>query len=596
MSTQVAVFGRDNGSIGVKLECSRRRRKSPARACRAAAAAAASVIAAAAVHMTASPPLNHVFFLLADDWGSYDAGFRIRELGRQPDLRTPAIDALAADGLTFSNYYVQPICSPTRASLLSGRYSIHTGSEHKLFGASEPSCLPTEFPLMPRAFKSLGYQVHGIGKWHLGYVNDTCAPWGRGFDSYIGYMNGNEGYFQHGISSGKDWHLCTDTANASACDVCSPKYDGRYSTHVYAERAVGLVQKWRRGDPPLFVYLAWQAVHEPMEAPPEYIKPFEAIEDRSRRVYAAMLLALDEGIGNLTMALGASPVGDNSVFVLSNDNGGMSGSYGMGCCQCGTSCGGLNYPYRGWKDSYWEGGFRGIGLIHSPKLLRTTAVTMRKYSPLLWVGDWYKTLLSAALEGANATTREKAAALLKPLLASGPVDSVDHWSALKEAAMGLPPPNPPPREEIVLAGIDIDKKGATIRRGPYKLLLGSWGSGKHCDLNISGYSPVYPVPPAPPEQKGGEGGVWCTQLTRKDAEEEDDAVAPPWWERVAGLYNVESDPREVHDLKATLPEVVKELKARLAFWNSTTAATIHLPNDPAGKAHANSTGCWGPWR
>ena len=112
--------------------------------------------------MTASPPLNHVFFLLADDWGSYDAGFRIRELGRQPDLRTPAIDALAADGLTFSNYYVQPICSPTRASLLSGRYSIHTGSEHKLFGASEPSCLPTEFPLMPRAFKSLGYQVHGI--------------------------------------------------------------------------------------------------------------------------------------------------------------------------------------------------------------------------------------------------------------------------------------------------------------------------------------------------------------------------------------------------------------------------------------------------
>ena len=163
--------------------------------------------------------------------------------------------------------------------------------------------------------------------------------------------------------------------------------------------------------------------------------------------------------------------------------------------------------------------------------------------------------------------------------------------------MGLPPPNPPPREEIVLAGIDIDKKGAAIRSGPYKLLLGSWGSGKHCDLNISGYSPVYPVPPAPPEQKGGEGGVWCTQLTRKDAEEEDDTVAPPpWWERVAGLYNVESDPREVHDLKATLPEVVKELKARLAFWNSTTAATIHLPNDPAGKAHANSTGCWGPWR
>ena len=112
----------------------------------------------------ASAPLNHIFFLLADDWGSYDAGFRIRDLGRTPDVLTPTIDALASTGLTFDNYYVQPICTPTRASLLTGRYSIHTGSEHILFGVNEPSCLPTTLPLMPVAFKRLGYQTHGIGK------------------------------------------------------------------------------------------------------------------------------------------------------------------------------------------------------------------------------------------------------------------------------------------------------------------------------------------------------------------------------------------------------------------------------------------------
>jgi arylsulfatase B/arylsulfatase I/J len=102
--------------------------------------------------------------MLADDWGSYDASYRMQELGRTPDINTPNIDALGADGVRFSNYYVQPICSPTRASLLSGRYSIHTGAEHRLFGADEPSCLPVALPLMPRAFKELGYSTHMVGK------------------------------------------------------------------------------------------------------------------------------------------------------------------------------------------------------------------------------------------------------------------------------------------------------------------------------------------------------------------------------------------------------------------------------------------------
>ena len=93
-----------------------------------------------------------------------------------------------------------------------------------------------------------------------------------------------------------------------------------------------------------------------MQAPDSYIAPYTSIKDDSRRIYAGMLAALDEGIGNVTRTLKAQAGGamyENSVIVLSNDNGGMSGSYGLGCCNCGTSCGGLNYPYRGWKDSFW---------------------------------------------------------------------------------------------------------------------------------------------------------------------------------------------------------------------------------------------------
>jgi arylsulfatase A-like enzyme len=186
-----------------------------------------------------------------------------------PDIHTPNIDALSETGVRFANYYVQPICSPTRAVLMTGRYSIHTGCEHILFGASEPSCVPTTLPLMPHAFKKIGYQTHMAGKWHLGYVNNTCSPWSRGFDSFLGeklytpshphshshphppshshahahahshahvhvhaqthlckqalthanraaapgYLNGVEGYYQHGMGAWMDFHECTNNTD-----------------------------------------------------------------------------------------------------------------------------------------------------------------------------------------------------------------------------------------------------------------------------------------------------------------------------------------------------------------------------------------------
>ena len=108
-------------------------------------------------------------------------------------------------------------------------------------------------------------------------------------------------------------------------------YEGRYSTHVYTEHVQGLLRAWTVGSVPLFVYAAYQAVHEPMAAPEEYVAKFAHIGDPSRRLYAAMLLALDEGIGNITATLAAQHMSNDSVVVLSNDNGGMSGTYGIGC-------------------------------------------------------------------------------------------------------------------------------------------------------------------------------------------------------------------------------------------------------------------------
>ena len=360
-----------------------------------------------------------------------------------------------------------------------------------------------------------------------------------------------------------------------------------------------------------------------MEAPDVYVAPYYAATlDPSRRVYAGMLSALDEGVGNITATLKQQGMYNDSVLVLSNDNGGMSGTYGMGCCKCGTSCGGLNYPYRGYKDSFWEGGccqalgrrlrwharspqgahlsrrrptplpalaaggFRGIGFVHSPLLERRGYV----FEPLLWVGDWYKTLLGAALSRDGASGRAAGWSALAPVLRLGPVDSVDQWAALSRGSANGS------RTELPLAGFDDDHpQTAALRSGAYKILVGDWGSDQWCDLNISGYSPAYPVPPGDPStgRAGGEGGLWCMALPPPIGAAAD-AVAEVGGLRVR-LYDVVSDPREQADLAPTRPDLVASLMERLQFWNGTRVPSIHVAGDPNGTSHAEAVNCWSPW-
>src|SRR6056297_529864 len=200
----------------------------------------------------------------------------------------------------------------------------------------------------------------------------------------------------------------------------------------------------------------------------------------------------------------------------------MSGTYGMGCCRCGTSCGGLNYPFRGRKDSFFEGGFRAIGILRAP-LLRAPGST---YDGLFSLVDWWATLVDAALAFDDPATRLRALAVLRKrgLLpppagrggggaagtasvrgtSSGPIDSLSHWHSI---AMSVSSPtttslvNSPthsihgasPRSEILLSGFASDRSSAAIRVGELKLLVGRWGSPLWCDLNASGFSPVYPA-------------------------------------------------------------------------------------------------------
>lgn len=188
---------------------------------------------------------------------------------------------------------------------------------------------------------------------------------------------------------------------------------------------------------------------------------------------------------------------------------------------------------------------------------------------------------------------------------------MDQWDALANHAGSWTATNPDgtgsvsgtgPRTEILLAGIDVDKQGAAIRVGDYKLLVGSWGADTWCDINVSGLSPVYPAEPASNPLIGGEGGLVCVHLNASShsssmvADGKPPPTAkPPWWSRVMGLYDVVRDPRELHDLQTAQPSVVQKLMARLLFWNATTVPTVHAKGNPAGAQHANATSCWSPW-
>ncbi|XP_060066095.1 arylsulfatase B-like [Ylistrum balloti] len=469
----------------------------------------------------------HILFVLADDYGYNDIGYHGSE------IKTPNLDKLSAEGVRLENYYVQPICTPTRSQLMSGRYQIHTGLQHGIIWPPQPNALPRDSPILPEKLREAGYSTHAVGKWHLGFYKEEYLPNNRGFDTFFGYLTGSEDYYK------KTNCFSTNFCGKDLRDNFKPilPNSSEYSTEMYSKRVIDLVNNYNSSKP-MFLYLAFQAVHGPLEVPSRYKNKYAFIKDKKRQTYAGMVDALDEAVGKVTAAFQAKGIWDDTIMIFSTDNGGQ------------ILKGGNNWPLRGWKGSLWEGGIHGVGFVHGKALQKKGTIS----SELIHVTDWYPTLIGLAGGSLNGTK---------------PLDGFDQWKTISEDAKS-------PRE-ILLHNIDPLTKpvGVKLKESPfdnrYRAAL-RWR-----DWKVITGSPG--------------NGSWIPEPTRENTSMDIDSSKP---EQNIWLFNIAKDPVERVDLSAYYPDMVMKMLTMLQQLNVTAVPCAYPLADPNSNPKLHG-GWWGPW-
>ncbi|KFB37575.1 AGAP011348-PA-like protein [Anopheles sinensis] len=322
----------------------------------------------------------NIVIIVADDLGWNDVSFH-----GSNQIPTPNIDALAYDGIILNRHYVPPLCTPSRASLMTGRHPMNVGMQDHVIISDEPWGLGLDQKLMPQYFREAGYRTHLVGKWHLGFFRRAYTPTFRGFDSHFGYLGPYIDYWDHSLQMNETSARGLDMRRNIDINYAA---NGTYATDLFNDEAVRLVQAHDKQQP-LFLVLTHLAPHtgnedDPMQAPPEEIEKFNHIKDPNRRILAAMISRIDAGVGKIYRALEQRSMLENTIILFYADNG--APTVGV------HANSGSNYPLRGQKESPWEGGVRGAALLWS-RLLPRKGVVSEQW---IHVSDWLPTLGYAA--------------------------------------------------------------------------------------------------------------------------------------------------------------------------------------------------------
>jgi len=324
----------------------------------------------------------HIIVMLADDLGWGDVSYH-----GEGEIATPHIDRLAARGAQLDQFYSQPVCSPTRAALMTGRYPMRYGLQCGVVKPWASHGLPLEEQTLAVGMKAAGYTTAIVGKWHLGHFEPEYLPLQRGFDLQYGHYNGALDYFTHDRDGGHDWHR-----NGQ------PVYEEGYTTDLMGKEAADIIEA-HNPDTPLFLYVPFNAPHTPLQATQEQLERNAHIEVKNRRTYAAMVTSMDDAIGRIVGAANRHLSRENTLIVFFSDNGGLVRF-------------GSNGKLRGEKDTLYEGGVRVPAIAAWDGTIKAGDVVDEP----LHVVDLYPTLLGLA------------GSTLKQAL---PLDGKDAWPSIR---------------------------------------------------------------------------------------------------------------------------------------------------------------------
>lgn len=377
----------------------------------------------------------NVVVILADDLGNADLGYRGGK------IKTPNIDALASGGARLESYYGQPVCTPARAALMTGRYPMRHGLQTLVIFPNHKYGLPVDETTLPQALKKVGYSTYMVGKWHLGHADKKYWPNQRGFDHFYGCVVGEVDYFTKHRGGVMDWQR-----NGKFVE------EKGYFTEQIGDEAVSLIEKH---DPkkPMFLYFASLAPHAPFQAPQADIDAYKDVfPEDGKQKYAAMITSLDKQVGRVVAALEKRGMRGNTMIVFTSDNGGATRARsvsGAGSAEEREKSSGLkagqappasNGVLRGGKGTLNEGGVRVPAIVNWPGKIKPGVVN----EPLHHV-DLMPTILGLA--GGKGDPEK-------------PFDGYNAWETI---ASGKPSPH-----DVVLNNVEVFR--GAIRKGKWKLI------------------------------------------------------------------------------------------------------------------------------
>lgn len=458
----------------------------------------------------------NIIVFVVDDMGFANIGFH----NPGPHVKTPNLDAEAANGTILMRHYTYCWCAPTRSALMTGRLPYHV--------LERTNHVDQRMTMMPAKLSKVGYSTHQIGKWHLGLLAPWMTPAGRGFHTSLGYLSGAEDHYTQ--REGKEYGCEGKEPCVDLWSTDRPAYgkNGTYGSYIYSTEVQRIIEQHEK-EKPLFMYVALQVMHAPQEVPPEYSAKFPSPKySQDYAIEQGMGNMADEVFGNMTKALRLRGMWENTLVVMLSDNGGPAGIEASGHSA-------NNYPLRGGKTNYFEGGIRVASFVGGG-FLPSNMRGNRAYG-YMSVADWYSTLLPLA--GADPT--DSAAGVPG-------VDGLNMWPYLSGQQ------NKSPRTEIMIGSVAVkvdlqNKLAGALISGKYKIVLGTQSYGFW-------QGPIYPN--ATTNHERDDINVDC---------------------KTGCLFDIIDDPGEHKDLAKSMPEKLQELLSRWKELKNTSFQAEAHPED-----------------